>query len=56
MLYGAEPKAALGLVDPPEKDCLADLRTGLRGPTLENDPKWTFTRFDRDEVELVAPR
>jgi hypothetical protein len=54
VLYGAEPKTALGLVDPLQKDYLAELRAGLRGPTVKNDPKWTFTRFDPDEVELVG--
>ncbi|MGW4166850.1 hypothetical protein ACWEGX_07980 [Streptomyces chartreusis] len=54
VLYGAEPKAALALVDPLQKDYLADLRSGLRHPTAENDPTWTFTRFDPDEVELVG--
>lgn len=54
VLYGAEPKKALAVVDPLETDYLAELRTGLRKPTVENDPKWTFTRFDPDEVELVG--
>ncbi|MFE7269114.1 hypothetical protein [Streptomyces sp. NPDC057623] len=54
VLYGAEPKTALALVDPLEKDYLAELRAGLRRPTVGNDPKWTFTRFDHDEVELVG--
>lgn len=53
-LYGAEPKAALALVDPLAKEHLAELRAGVRRPTAENDPKWTFTRFDPDEVELVG--
>ncbi|MET9831271.1 hypothetical protein ABZ078_18660 [Streptomyces sp. NPDC006385] len=54
VLYGAEPKTALGLLDPLAKDYLAQLRAGLRRPTVENDPKWYFTRFDPDEVELVG--
>lgn len=54
VLYGAEPKKALALVDPLETEYLAELRAGLRKPTVENDPKWTFTRFDPDEVELVG--
>ncbi|MFC5215447.1 hypothetical protein [Streptomyces coerulescens] len=54
VLYGAEPKTALGLVDPLQKDYLADLRSALRHPTVKNDPTWTFTRFDPDEVELVG--
>ncbi|MFJ1999751.1 hypothetical protein [Streptomyces chartreusis] len=54
VLYGAEPEAALALVDPLQKDYLADLRSAVRRPTAENDPTWTFTRFDPDEVELVG--
>ncbi|MEY9993642.1 hypothetical protein ABIE67_005674 [Streptomyces sp. V4I8] len=54
VLYGAEPKTALAVVDPLETEYLAELRAGLRKPTAENDPKWTFTRFDPDEVELVG--
>lgn len=54
VLYGAEPEAALALVDPLQKDYLADLRSALRRPTAKNDPTWTFTRFDPDEVELVG--
>jgi hypothetical protein len=54
VLYGGEPKKALALVDPLAKEYLAELRAGLRRPTVANDPKWTFTRFDPDEVELVG--
>ena len=54
VLYGAEPEAALALVDPLQKDYLADLRSALRHPTANNDPTWTITRFDPDEVELVG--
>ncbi|GGW33204.1 hypothetical protein [Streptomyces griseoloalbus] len=54
VLKGARPTKALDLVDPAEKDYLADLRVGLRQPTVKNDPVWTFTRFDPDEVELVG--
>ncbi|MET9970465.1 hypothetical protein ABZZ80_32285 [Streptomyces sp. NPDC006356] len=54
VLYGAEPRTALTLIDPLQKDYLADLRSALRHPTVKNDPTWTFTRFDRDKVELVG--
>ncbi|MET7292169.1 hypothetical protein ABZS79_08495 [Streptomyces griseoloalbus] len=54
VLNGAPPTKALDLVDPAEEDYLADLRAGLREPTVKNDPVWTFTRFDPDEVELVG--
>ncbi|MCF1599687.1 hypothetical protein [Streptomyces muensis] len=54
VLYGAEPRKALALIDPLQKDYLADLRSALRHPTVKNDPTWTFTRFDRDKVELVG--
>ncbi|MFJ7076054.1 hypothetical protein [Streptomyces sp. NPDC098781] len=54
VMYGAEPKAALALVDPLQKEYLAELRSSLRRPTEKNDPAWTFTRFDPDEVELVG--
>ncbi|MFG2553557.1 hypothetical protein ACGFWF_26900 [Streptomyces sp. NPDC048581] len=54
VLYGAEPKTALALLDPLSKDFVARLRAGLRRPTVENDPKWNFTRFDPDEIELVG--
>ncbi|WP_246101365.1 hypothetical protein [Streptomyces cyaneus] len=54
VLYGAEPKKALALVDPLQRDYLSDLRSALRHPTVKNDPTWTFTRFDPDKVELVG--
>ncbi|MFE0249653.1 hypothetical protein [Streptomyces sp. NPDC059010] len=54
VLYGAEPKEALALLDPMAKDYVAEIREGLRRPTVENDPKWKFTRFDPDEIELVG--
>ncbi|WP_406725947.1 hypothetical protein WJ438_16555 [Streptomyces sp. GD-15H] len=53
VIMGAEPKKALALLDPLMKDYLADVRAGLRKPTVENDPVWMFTRFDPDEVELL---
>lgn len=53
VIMGAEPRKALALLDPLMKDYLAELRTGLRGPTVKNDPVWIFTRFDPEEVELV---
>lgn len=54
VLYGAEPRKALALLDPMSKEYVARLREGLRRPTVENDPKWKFTRFDPDEIELVG--
>ncbi|MFI2505423.1 hypothetical protein [Streptomyces sp. NPDC018972] len=54
VLKGGRPEKALDLVDPLEKDYLAELRAGLREPTVKNDPVWTFTRFDPEEVELVG--
>ncbi|GAA4067972.1 hypothetical protein [Streptomyces shaanxiensis] len=54
VLYGAEPKEALALLDPLSKKYVDRLRAGLRRPTVENDPKWNFTRFDPDEIELVG--
>ncbi|MEU6522076.1 hypothetical protein ABZ892_04335 [Streptomyces sp. NPDC046924] len=54
VIMGAEPKKALALLDPLMGDYLAELRAGLRRPTVENDPVWIFTRFDPDEVELVG--
>ncbi|SDN02746.1 hypothetical protein SAMN04487981_103306 [Streptomyces sp. cf386] len=54
VLYGAEPKTALALLDPLSKEYVAHLRAGLHRPTVENDPKWNVTRFDPDEIELVG--
>ncbi|MFC5240759.1 hypothetical protein [Streptomyces atrovirens] len=54
VLKGEHPKKALDLVDPAEKEYLADLRDALRDPTVKNDPVWTFTRFDPAEVELAG--
>jgi hypothetical protein len=54
VLRGGQPKKALDLVDPAEKEYLADLRAALREPTVKNDPVWTFTRFDPEEVELAG--
>lgn len=54
VLYGAQPKDALALLDPMSKEYVDRLRAGLRRPTVENDPKWNFTRFDPDEIELVG--
>ncbi|MFE9920262.1 hypothetical protein ACFYQA_01405 [Streptomyces sp. NPDC005774] len=53
VIMGAEPKKALALLDPLMVDYLADVRAGLRKPTVENDSVWMFTRFDPDEVEPV---
>ncbi|WP_457460785.1 hypothetical protein [Streptomyces sp. TE5632] len=53
VIMGAEPKKALALLDPLMGDYLAELRAGLRKPTVENDPVWVLTRFDPDEVEPV---
>ncbi|MEU5519147.1 hypothetical protein ABZ759_00180 [Streptomyces sp. NPDC047860] len=54
VLKGGRPAKALALVDPSEKDLLAELRVALSKPTVKNDPTWAFTRFDPDEVELVG--
>ncbi|GAA2549838.1 MULTISPECIES: hypothetical protein [Streptomyces] len=54
VLKGGEPKKALALVDPLAEEYLSDLRAALREPTEENDPVWTFTRFDPEEVDLVG--
>jgi hypothetical protein len=54
VLYGAEPKKALSLIDPLDGRYLSGLRLDLSHPTKETDPKWVFTRFDSDEVELVG--
>ncbi|MFI5566065.1 hypothetical protein ACIA6T_01545 [Streptomyces sp. NPDC051740] len=54
VLEGGLPKKALDLVDPAEKEYLAELRAALREPTVKNDPVWTFTRFDPEEVELAG--
>ncbi|WP_141665702.1 hypothetical protein [Streptomyces prasinus] len=53
VLMGAAPKKALALIDPLAVDHLAEVRAGLRRPTEKNDPTWTFSRFDPDEVELM---
>ncbi|CAL9556415.1 hypothetical protein SUDANB15_04517 [Streptomyces sp. enrichment culture] len=54
VLRGGEPKKALALVDPLEKEYLSDLRAALRKPTEENDPVGMFTRFGPEEVDLVG--
>ncbi|MCL8016755.1 hypothetical protein [Streptomyces sp. AS02] len=54
VLYGAEPKQALALLDPLSKEYVDKLRAALRRPSVTNDPKWNFTRFDPDEIELVG--
>ncbi|MEV7857537.1 hypothetical protein AB0O86_01440 [Streptomyces hirsutus] len=54
VLMGAEPKKALALVDPLAVDYLSEVRAALREPTEKNDPAWTFSRFDPDEVEPVG--
>ncbi|WP_206317240.1 hypothetical protein [Streptomyces composti] len=53
VLRGGEPKKALALVDPVEKDYLRQLRAGLRKPTAQNDPVVTFSRFDPGQVEIL---
>ncbi|MCT7355051.1 hypothetical protein N4P33_23275 [Streptomyces sp. 15-116A] len=53
VLKGGEPKKALALVDPLEKTYLAQLRAALREPSVNNDPVWTFTRFDPEEVDVL---
>ncbi|MET8895371.1 hypothetical protein [Streptomyces albogriseolus] len=54
VLKGAEPTKALALVDPLETDYLAQLRAALRKPAEDNDPVWTFTRFDPERVDPVG--
>ncbi|GAA1423957.1 hypothetical protein GCM10009601_27990 [Streptomyces thermospinosisporus] len=53
VLQGGEPKKALALVDPLEKDYLQKLRAGLRKPTEKNDPVVAFSRFDPEQVEIL---
>ncbi|MTE22204.1 hypothetical protein F0L17_24510 [Streptomyces sp. TRM43335] len=54
VLMGAEPTEALDLMDPLLGETVTELRKALAEPTVENDPKWMFTRFDRDEVRLAG--
>ncbi|MCF6521533.1 hypothetical protein [Streptomyces sp. JJ36] len=54
VLAGGRPAEALSLVDPLQTGYLAELRSWVRNPSVENDPKWVFTRFDPDEVRLVG--
>lgn len=54
VLNGGRPEKALALIDPLEKDFLADLRHHLEDPQPGASPIGTFTRFDTDEVRLVG--
>ncbi|QDI69479.1 hypothetical protein CD934_12785 [Streptomyces calvus] len=54
VLEGARPEKALALMDPAQRDYLAELNAGLRKPTADNDPVGTITRFDPDEIEVVS--
>ena len=54
VLNGGRPTTALALVDPLEKEYLADLRGGLSHPTSHEAPTDVFTRFDAAEVRLVG--
>ncbi|MFI6688616.1 hypothetical protein [Streptomyces sp. NPDC050485] len=53
-LRGDRPEAALGLIDPQEKDEVDHLNTSLAKPDKKNDPLLMFTRFNPKEVALVG--
>ncbi|MEU3558282.1 hypothetical protein [Streptomyces fragilis] len=55
-LRGAQPKAALGVLDPLQPELLDDLRTSLRDPGEEDNPLLLFSRFDPEETRVVGDR
>jgi hypothetical protein len=55
-LRGAQPKAALGVLDPRQPELLDDLRATLRHPGEKNNPLLLFSRFDPEETRVVGDR
>ncbi|MFE9373485.1 hypothetical protein ACFYM2_27465 [Streptomyces sp. NPDC006711] len=53
-LRGERPVAALGRIDPLEKETIDDLSAGLDRPDKDHDPLTFVTRFDPKEVALVG--
>ncbi|MEU3652224.1 hypothetical protein AB0E67_05110 [Streptomyces sp. NPDC032161] len=53
-LRGERPEAALGLLDPDQKDIQDEFRQALAHPSEKHDPLNLFTRFDPREVRLVG--
>ncbi|MER0447771.1 hypothetical protein ABR738_25015 [Streptomyces sp. Edi4] len=53
-LRGERPEAALGLIDPLEKQTVDHLTTSLDRPDKDHDPLTFVTRFDPKEVALVG--
>ncbi|MFD6531732.1 hypothetical protein [Streptomyces sp. NPDC060184] len=54
VLRGAEPTAALALVDPTQKDFTDRIRKELRKPGRLNDPLNAVSRFDPAELRLAG--
>ncbi|KUO21055.1 hypothetical protein [Streptomyces dysideae] len=53
-LRGERPKAALGVIEPHQKELLTLLDTSLRKPDGKHDPLGLFSRFDPDDVRLAG--
>ncbi|MFJ8309135.1 MULTISPECIES: hypothetical protein [unclassified Streptomyces] len=53
-LRGDRPEAALGLIDPEEKEVVDRLNASLAKPDKKNDPLQFFTRFNPKEVVPVG--
>ncbi|WP_367321283.1 hypothetical protein [Streptomyces sp. HUAS ZL42] len=53
-LRGERPAAALGVIDPVQKDLRDLLDTALRKPDKEHDPLTMFSRFNPEDVRLVG--
>ncbi|MEU0087848.1 hypothetical protein [Streptomyces sp. NPDC006274] len=53
-LSGEHPKAALGMLDPLQKDGRGHLEQALAEPDEQDDPTLVFSRFDPDHVRLVG--
>lgn len=54
VLRGEQPKKAIDLINPHQRDVQQYLATAFRAPTRENDPLLLFSRFETAKVRLVG--
>lgn len=53
VLAGGRPDEALALLDPLGRERLSAVKESLAHPTEENDPSFTFTRFDPEVAQVL---
>ncbi|MCC2279321.1 hypothetical protein LKL35_28390 [Streptomyces sp. ET3-23] len=54
VIRGERPETAIGLVEPHQKNTLADMSASLASPDQKHNPLQFFSRFDPNEVRLAG--